>query len=97
MTPVDLERMLRYQADDLRRAGVYAWDAQLRANGLDPLVPSWAKQERRGSPDVLRRAAPIAPSSYDADAGTIECTWTTGAGVQRSSFMDRPNTSGRLF
>lgn len=58
-------------------------------------VAAWAERRVPGSVSASRssitvqhRAAALQPASYDADARTIAVTFTTGAAVARSSFVD---------
>ena len=55
--------------------------------------PTWAARRAPDSPAALsgavqHRAAALQPASFDADARTIDVTFTTGAAVARSSFVD---------
>ncbi len=97
----DIEVTMRAMADDARRRGHPCWDEEMKRNGLDPtrwsdgtadmrfadLVPLG---RRLATPDLVMRAAELAPASFSEADNTVDLVWTTGADVRRMSYRDGP-------
>lgn len=103
----ELEQRLRNEALALYQGNCLTWARRLVAAGLDPYrwsdgspthIPDPRGDVRTISARKLeprtinRRSAPLAAASYDAESNSIECTWTTGAAVLRSSAWNETYT-----